>query len=223
MTGATFAKSAYVPSPREVLSSLSNIANGAVDVSIAWHVALIVAATALLFGLRPQKWAAALILSAPLLSVASLAFAFGNVFNGATFSLLAVLLAVLAWRAPPGTITFRSDWSAFLGALLIVFGVIYPHFLERASWFKYLYAAPFGTIPCPTLSVVVGSALVVGSFDLRAWRLVLAFASCFYAIVGTLRLGVFIDAVLLVGAFGLLLQNTRFHARGTVSRRTVAL
>lgn len=211
-----------MPSPSEILRSLSNIANGAVVVSIAWHVALFVAATALFFGLRPQKWAAALILCAPLLSVAGVALAFGNLFNGAIFSLLAALLAVLAWRAPPGPITFRSDWSAFLGAVLVVFGAVYPHFLERASWLKYLYAAPLGAIPCPTLSVVVGSALVVGSFGLRAWRLALALTGCFYAIFGALRLGVFIDAVLLVGALGLLFQNTRLHAEGPETRRTVA-
>ncbi len=201
-----------MPSPSEILRSLSNVANGAVPISIAWHAALIVAAAALLFGLRPQKWAAAQVLSAPLLSVALLAFAFGNPFNGATFALLAVVLAVLARRAPPGAITFRSDWSAYLGALLIGFGVVYPHFLDGASWLTYLYAAPFGAIPCPTLSVVVGSALVVGSFDLRAWRVVLALAGCFYAVFGALRLGVFIDVVLLVGSLGLLLQNRRLHA-----------
>ncbi|HEX2873297.1 MAG TPA: hypothetical protein VHP33_18695 [Polyangiaceae bacterium] len=199
-----------MPAPSEILRSLSNIANGAVPISIAWHAALIVAAAALLFGLRPQKRAAALILSAPLLSVALLAFAFGNPFNGATFSLLAVVLAVLARPALPGAITFRSDWSAYLGALLIGFGVVYPHFLD-ASWLTYLYAAPFGAIPCPTLSVVVGSALLVGSFDLRAWRVVLALAGCFYAVFGALRLGVFIDVVLLVGSLGLLLQNRRLH------------
>lgn len=210
-----------MPSASDILLGLTRVANGAIEVSIAWHVALVAVTAALLAGFRPQKRAAATALSAPLASVAILGFAFSNPFNGATFSLLAASLGVLAWRAEPGIITFRSDWSAILGSVLIVFGAVYPHFLGSASWATYLYAAPLGAIPCPTLSVVVGAALFAGGFDLRSWRLLLAVAASLYAIFGALRLGVLIDGVLLCGALGLLIQYTKDRSHSKASAMTL--
>jgi len=198
-----------VPSANSILDGLTQIATGAVEVSITWHVIVALAAAVLLLGSRPQKRFAATALSAPLASVGLLSLLFGNPFNGAVFSLLAVGLAILALRAPRSPIAFGSTWSALLGSSLMVFALVYPHFLGDAPWFKYLYAAPVGAIPCPTLSLVVGAALIADGFGLGAWRLLIAAISCFYAIFGAVRLGVHIDIVLLGGAVGLLIQYRR--------------
>jgi hypothetical protein len=212
-----------MPSASDILLGLARVSKSAVHVSIAWHVALVVAVAALLLGFRPQKRLAAAALSAPLASVGILAFAFDNPFNGATFSLLAVALALLAWQARPGSITFRSDWASVLGPTLILFGAVYPHFLEGASWVTYLYAAPLGAIPCPTLSVVVGAALMAEAVELRSWRLLLGLAASFYAIFGALRLGVLIDAVLLCGALGLLVEYGKDRSRSRETAVTAPL
>ncbi|HET7541698.1 MAG TPA: hypothetical protein VFK05_17610 [Polyangiaceae bacterium] len=173
---------------------------------------------AFLLGVRPHKRFAAAILSAPLASVAVASLVFGNPFNGAIFSLLAVALAILALRAPPSSpVCFASTPFAVLGAALIAFGLVYPHFLDDAPWFEYFYAAPLGTIPCPTLSLVVGSALIVDAFGLTAWRLLLAATACFYALFGAFRLGVLIDIVLLAGALGLLAQSWKAHSEARVA------
>jgi hypothetical protein len=200
---------ARMPPAQNILEGLSRIAARAVGISIAWHIATAVVAAALVLGLRPRKRVAAIALSAPLASVGLLAFWFDNPFNGAIFSFLALGLAGLAWRAPPGHVVFDTRWFGVLGCALIGFGLVYPHFLDGASWFTYLYAAPLGTIPCPTLSLVTGVALAAGGFGLGAWRLVLAAAGCFYALFGVLRLGVAIDTVLLGGALGLLAQHAK--------------
>jgi hypothetical protein len=115
-------------------------------------------------------------------------------------------------KAPLDSVTLGERWAVALGALLVAFGWIYPHFLEREGWFVYLYAAPLGVIPCPTLSALVGGTLIAGGFGLGAWRLILALAASFYAVFGVLRLGVFIDAVLFAGALGLLVQYVRDRA-----------
>jgi hypothetical protein len=195
-----------MPTAQDILESLSRIAVGAVGISIAWHIAVGAVALALLSGIRPSNRVAAITLSTPLASVGVLAFWFESPFNGAVFSLLALGLAGLARRAPPGRVAFDARWFGGLGCALIGFGLAYPHCLGGASWFTYLYAAPLGTIPCPTLSLVTGAALAAGGFGLGAWRLVLAAAGCFYALFGVLRLGVTIDTVLLGGATGLLAQ-----------------
>ena len=202
-----------MPSAEEILHGLKMISNQAIAISIGWHVVLGIAVIALLAGVRPNKRFAATTLSVPFASVAALAFAFENPFNGAVFALLAVVLAALAMGAPRDSVTLGERWAVALGGLLIAFAWIYPHFLEREGWFVYLYAAPLGTIPCPTLSAVIGAALLAGGFGLGAWRLILALAGSFYAVFGVLRLGVVIDAVLLAGAVGLLVQYVRDRAK----------
>jgi hypothetical protein len=200
-----------MPSPDSILEGLTLVANGAVEVSIGWHVVVALTAAALLLDVRPQKRSAATALSIPVASVGVVSLVFGNPFNGAVFSLLAIGLALLARRAPGGPVAFSSNRWVTLGSALIVFGLVYPHFLDRASWFKYLYAAPVGTIPCPTLALVVGAALVADGFGLGAWRLCLAAVACFYGLFGAVRLGVLIDLILLCGAVGLVVQHRRLR------------
>lgn len=83
---------------------------------------------------------------------------------------------------------------------MIGFGWIYPHFLDNATPMEYLYAAPTGLIPCPTLSIVIGFTLILGGLRLRPWCLVLTIMGLFYGVFGAGRLGVKIDGVLLLGA-----------------------
>ena len=90
------------------------------------------------------------------------------------------------------------------GAALLIFGWVYPHFLETSSPLTYLYAAPTGLIPCPTLSITIGFALILGGLDSRLWSWVLGAFGLFYGAFGALRLGVTIDLVLLLGSIALI-------------------
>jgi hypothetical protein len=96
-----------------------------------------------------------------------------------------------------------SNPAALIGLAAVAFGWVYPHFLEGGSSVRYLYAAPTGLVPCPTLSAVVGFALLAGGLGSRAWSLMLAAIGLFYGLFGTLRLGVFLDIGLIIGATAL--------------------
>lgn len=198
-----------MPTPSEILAGLTRIANEAFAVSVAWHVAVALSAVALLLGARPSSRAAALALSLPLLSVSAFAWRYANPFNGAVFALVAIVLAWLAMRAPSRALALRTPWSVIAGCGLIAFGWVYPHFLVDRAPTTYLVAAPLGVIPCPTLSLVTGAALLVDGLAARAWRWVLASTAAFYGLFGVLRLGVWIDLVLLVGAIAMLVQEAR--------------
>lgn len=205
-----------MPTPGEILLGLRSITNQAAWLSVLWHVVAAIAIAAVLAGFRPKRRTAAASLSVPLASVSIAAFAFDNPFNGAVFAVLAIVLAGLALGASTATVTAGSRWAVVLGSLLIAFGWVYPHFLENAPWFAYPYRAPLGAIPCPTLSAVVGAALIGDGVGASRWRLTLAVAALFYSVFGMLRLGVVIDAVLLLGAIGLVgqhLQDRGRHAR----------
>jgi hypothetical protein len=208
-----------MPTPNEILAGLTRIVNEAFAISIAWHVVVALSVGALLLGARPSSRAAALALSLPLLSVSAFAWHYANPFNGAVFALVAAVLAWLAIRAPNRTLALRTSWPFIAGSGLIAFAWVYPHFLSDRAPATYLIAAPLGVIPCPTLSLVTGVALLVDGFVSRAWRLMLASTAAFYGLFGMLRLGVWIDLVLLAGAVAVLAQEARQATTAPSSRR----
>jgi hypothetical protein len=143
----------------------------------------------------------------PIASVAAFALIYGNYFNGAVFVLLAVTLGALAARAPRARIPAPDGWTAGLGAAMFTFAWLYPHFLVGVSPAVYAFGAPMGLLPCPTLSLVIGLALLTGGPGGRAFTFVTAAAGLFYALFGALRLGVWLDVGLLIGAVGLLARS----------------
>ena len=89
---------------------------------------------------------------------------------------------------------------------MFAFGWVYPHFLDTSTSLTYLYAAPTGLIPCPTLSIVIGVGLIVGGLGSRAWSIFLGALGDFYSIFGAVRLGVVLDWVLLFGSLMIVLS-----------------
>jgi hypothetical protein len=146
------------------------------------------------------------LLSLPLLSVAVFALASGNPFNGFLFSVLTIIFFVFGLRVVPGKVSLSKIPFIIFGIIMVAFGLLYPHFLNNVSYIKYLYASPFGLIPCPTLSVVIGFALIFNSFGSRAITLTLIISGLFYGFFGVLKLAVCLDMILVFGALSLLVK-----------------
>lgn len=189
-----------MPTPEQILSGLREIANTWRVLAIVWHVYFALIAVGLLAGIRPPKNLMGMLLGLPLLSVSFLAWRTGNPFNGAIFGLAGVILIGLAARLTNEPVEIGPTWMVIPGAAMFLFGWVYPHFLAEGSFAQYLVAAPTGLIPCPTLSIVIGLALMVGGLGSTTWMLALGVVGIFYGIFGAFRLGVTIDIVLLVGA-----------------------
>jgi hypothetical protein len=193
-----------MPTVEQILSGLKKITASWGAIAIFWHGYFGAIALALLFGLRPPKRLAAFLLVPPLFSVAVLAWIAGNPFNGMVFAVLAILLLFMAYRLGCEPVRIAPAGFLFPGLALIAFGWAYPHFLDGASLLPYLYRAPTGLIPCPTLAMVIGLALVLDGLGSRALCLALGVAGLFYGVFGVVRLGVVIDWTLLLGAAVLL-------------------
>jgi hypothetical protein len=203
-----------VPSPDEILGGLTRIANERLGVAIGWHVALaILLAVVARADPRPSARAVAMALSLPLASVALFAWAAGNPFNATLFAVATVVTLGIASRIAPGPIPRAPTWATVVGTVMIAFGWVYPHFLEQQPIWLYAFAAPVGLVPCPTLAVVVGVALCCGAFGSRAWATTVGALALFYGGFGALRLGVWIDLVLLAGGVATLFVVASPRAR----------
>jgi hypothetical protein len=186
-----------------ILAGLAGIATRHAWAAAAWHAVLAAGLAARLAGWRPSRRALGLLAAVLLLSVSGFAFLDANGFNGIVFLLLGGLAATSAARAPSGPARPRSAWAVAAGAAMFAFGWAYPHFVAASSAVPYLYRAPTGLLPCPTLSLVTGLALALDDRRSGRWLGTLAGAGVFYGLFGFFALGVRIDAVLVLGSLTL--------------------
>jgi hypothetical protein len=189
-----------VPSTETILAGLDAIANDWRWLAITWHVLLGAFLTMLLAGWQPSVRVLGQLLGAPLVSVSSMAWLSGNPFNGTVFALLAVVLVVTAIGFPNTTVRLNSPNWIGVGAVSVLFGWTYPHFTRADSWTTYLYASPFGILPCPTLAILIGITVMFSSLGSTAWSATLAGAGLVYGVIGVFRLGVVLDAGLLLAS-----------------------
>lgn len=190
----------------EIINGLGTISNQFNYIAIIWHILFYLLIIALLANWQPSNRILGIMIALPLLSVAVLAWIYGNPFNGITFSLAALLLLFFAIKTSNQPIITSQTIYVVIGIMMIIFGLIYPHFAETNSFFKYLYSSPFGLVPCPTLSVLIGFALVFNGFGSQAINLVLVIFGLFYGLFGAFKLGVYLDLGLIFGTGTLLVK-----------------
>jgi hypothetical protein len=208
-----------MPSPNELVADLQAIANEWRAVATAWHLFLVVLLTSLYVGWRPSARLFLPLLAMPVLGVSVVAGVTGNVFNSSVFAVLALTLGALAFTRADDRVRLGTRYAVSIGAALVAFGAAYPHFVVVDTWIAYVYAAPLGIVPCPTLAVVIGMSLMLEGCDSRAWSWMLVGAGLFYATIGVLWLGVMIDAVLFAGAVALAVHAASLgRGRPPVSR-----
>ncbi len=206
-----------MPTAGEILEGLTKIADSWRMLAVLWHIYFGLLVVFALLGFRPQNRLVGALLIPLLASVSVLAWINGNPFNGAAFGALSVALVALLWNLSGRPVEWARPTWLLLGLLLVSFGWAYPHFLEEDPASTYLYAAPLGLIPCPSLSLVVGVTIIFSGLHSRVWSLVLASAALFYGVFGALYLGVTIDWMLAGGGIGLLALSIH-QAVGGVAR-----
>jgi hypothetical protein len=196
-----------MPTPEQIAESLRQVANDWRFLAIFWHCYFGTLALALLFEYRPSRRTMGVLLALPLLSVSILAWITRNPFNGSVFGLSAISLIVISQRLTSRPVQIGPRWQVVAGACLLVLGWSYPHFLGTAEGFRYLYAAPTGLLPCPTLSIVIGAALILEGLESRSWCLLTGLTGMAYGLFGAVRLGVGIDWILVAGSLTMLLVS----------------
>lgn len=196
-----------MPTPEEILAGLALAANKFVNVSILWHLIVLFFMIPLLMGKKFNTKHVSAGLGIFLLSVGMIAVLVSNPFNAVMFALAALIFGIITLKFKPVPISVKWDIISVIGLLLVVFGFVYPHFLENAPLYKYLYAAPMGLIPCPTLSAFIGITLMLHGFGSKKFMMTGALIGLFYGIFGVLRLKVYLDITLIAGALFLLVYG----------------
>lgn len=195
-----------MPQTDQILEGLQAIVNNYSLFSIIWHAVFYVLLIALLAKWKPSNKLLAILLIIPLFSVAIFAWFSANPFNGTLFTIAALLVLVAGFKTSP--LPIRTSRRPFLvaGILMVVFGLLYPHFVSATSVLTYLYTSPVGLIPCPTLSALIGLVLIFNGLNSRLIMLYLIILGLFYGLFGTLKLGVYLDVVLVAGSVALLIK-----------------
>lgn len=190
----------------EIINGLQSIVNDYSTIALIWHAVFYILIAALIAKWEPSNKILGLLISLPLLSVAILAWITGNPFNGTMFSIATILIFIFGLKTNSQPINYSQLTFMIAGILMIIFGLVYPHFINPDSILKYLYASPAGLIPCPTLSVIIGFLLLYNGFGSQPITLTLIVLGLFYGIFGVLKLAVYLDIFLLLGTITLLVK-----------------
>jgi hypothetical protein len=195
-----------MPKTEEIINGLKTIANDYSTFAIIWHALFYFLLAALVFKWEPSNKLLGILICLPLLSVAVLAWITGNPFNGVLFSVMTIMIFIFALRASNEPITLSQVPFMIIGILMIVFGLIYPHFINTNSFLKYLYASPVGLVPCPTLSILVGFLLLYNGLGSQSLTLTFVVFGLFYGLFGAFKLSVYLDIFLILGSISLLVK-----------------
>jgi hypothetical protein len=189
-----------MPSAEQILSNLSVIANTWWMLAVFWHLYFGVVIFLLIVGVRYYKRAAGILLLLPFISVSIIAWIYFNPFNGLVYALVSIVMLFASLKLPSEKVRIAPLWMFIPGIIMFAFGWIYPHFLGASSFVPYLYSSPVGLIPCATLTIVIGSLLILNGLQSRLILFLLGITGLFYGLTGVFKLRVGIDIVLLLGA-----------------------
>lgn len=173
--------------------------------SAALHV-LVIALTILLFIPRFNQKRAAFngVLVVLFASVASIAIINGNPFNGGFFAVLFAIAIIELFRRRNEikTVVFSKDTQGTnvknaLCIAFIFFGLVYPHFVDTNPALL-IFLSPTGTIPCPTLIVILGLLNLFYPSVSKGVYTVTTLMAVFYGVTGVFLLQVYFDIPLMV-------------------------
>lgn len=195
-----------MPKTEEIINGLQSIVNNYTTFAIIWHAVFYFLLAGLLARLQPSNKLFGILLCLPLISVAVFAWLSGNPFNGILFSLITILIFIFGIKASNQPIQTSQFPFMVIGIIMIVFGLIYPHFVNADSLLEYLYLSPAGLIPCPTLSILIGFLLLYNGFGSQSVIITFIAFGLFYGIFGVLKLAVYLDVFLILGSITLLVK-----------------
>jgi len=205
-----------MPSPEQILEASTMIANRWLPLAVAWHIVIAVVIT-LIFTRRLTRRTVAAVLTVAMASVSLMAWSVNNPVNGGVFALMAAAQGWITTRTRTAPAAPAAGAMMIVGAVFVAFGWFYPHFLPDRNPWTYSYAAPMGLLPCPTLAMIAGLALMSDLLETRARALLIGLAALLYGLIGVIVLGVSIDLMLIAAAIVVLVNGGLTKPRASIA------
>jgi hypothetical protein len=98
------------------------------------------------------------------------------------------------------------------GILGLVFGFWYLHWVDSPIWLNALLYSPLGVLNCPTLMMICGFLILSSKPRSAILEAIVALATLYFGFFGILRLGAYVDVVMLFCSLYLLLRWKSRHA-----------
>lgn len=99
--------------------------------------------------------------------------------------------------------------SLLFGAIGLLFGFWYLHWVEAPIYLNALLYSPLGVINCPTMVAICGFLCLTNKPRSSILEIVVALITLYFGFFGVLRLGAYVDVSLIVCALFLIFRNGR--------------
>lgn len=181
----------------KALNYLNMVANNNLSVNLMMHILFILAGIGLVTIKNPLKSQLVnlflVILSGSVFLHAAI---FGNPFIGLLFLIMTLIMVFELIRRKNNFQFTESRLINITAVLLLVFGFVYPHFVNT-SLAEYILYAPVGIVPCPTLITILGFYLLnTNPNKVSYWTITVI--STIFSLIGIIMFKVYIDIVLLL-------------------------
>jgi len=143
-----------------------------------------------------------------------------NVILFATF----FVLILRAWLNGKLNFVFgnTAPVSLCFGALGLVFGFWYLHWVESPVWLNALFASPLGVVNCPTMVTVCGFLCLSQKPRSALLEAAVGTVTLYFGFFGIFRLGAYVDVVLVLCALFLLVRLTASLPHEHASAESIA-
>jgi hypothetical protein len=141
------------------------------------------------------------------LSAAVVAVMYEIVPNVIVFGTFCVLI-LHAWFSKSLSFDFEhiAPVSMLFGALGLIFGFWYLHWVESPVWLNALVSSPLGVVNCPTMAAVCGFLCLSRKPRSTMLEATVALMTLYFGFFGIFRLGAYVDVALVVCALFLIMR-----------------
>jgi hypothetical protein len=151
-----------MPKTEEILNGLQTIVDNQSVIAIIWHIAFYFFIICLFVNWHPTNKIMGILICLPLISVAVLAWTYHNPFNGALFTILAILIFVFALKTTGIRVSF-STWPFIAIGIILLFNPLGSPVISLSFIVFGLFYGLFGVFK---LSVTLDLFLLFGSISL---------------------------------------------------------
>jgi hypothetical protein len=182
-----------------ILNTISLAANTSLVLNLIIHMLILASILALFLvsNLKIQRYLYDGVLFILAASVAVISIIIGNPFNLIAFGILAIISVVELIQGKNEVARPKLNFNTIVSLIFIFIGFWYPEFV-KTDILSMLAISPVGTIPCPTLLVLLGMINLIVPQVNKVQFISTLVLGIFYGLTGVFQLKVYLDIALIL-------------------------